>query len=538
MPSKFQNWIKARLWRRLMFSHLAVIISGYVVLQLALAALIIFSNDTLLLNSEAAIVARAMAHTAGQLLENEQQAQLPLILELALDGSIALTVPDYKDNMIHIQQEPLALSDGWFIRVTCVHIQENSGAILTQNGFCQTQDSTEQVELLARVQNNESNPADLNRRLSLPDGDLFLGVASIPGEKGEIRGIVVVEMLPSSQTETNLNPAEKTFNFLALVFITSLIFGVPGLIIALALALLSGVITSRSLVRRIGELEDTAQSMAAGALSLRVAEYPPDEIGQAGQAFNNMANQLQNTLGSLEKEKASVESLLRARRDMIANISHDLRTPISTISAYLETLNDNPTRLAEYLAILTSETARLSKLVDDLFELSRIDANELPLTLMSIDLSSVLSKVASTYRSLAWDQHRIVLDYQASPSLPAVWTDVQRLEQILTNLIVNALRHTPEGGIISLEALPLVNTVEIRVTDTGSGISVEDLPHIFERFYRSDPARVYTVDGKSSGSGLGLAIVKGLLNAMGGSISAESIEGEGTCIRFELPQVN
>jgi signal transduction histidine kinase len=149
----------------------------------------------------------------------------------------------------------------------------------------------------------------------------------------------------------------------------------------------------------------------------------------------------------------------------------------------------------------------------------------------------VIERVVSTYKKLAWEQRRIVLEACLPEALPPVQADAQRAEQVLVNLVANALRFTPEGGIVTIEAEAQPQAVEVRVSDTGIGIGPEDLPHIFERSYRGDRARTLLPPGDrlGSGSGLGLAIVKGLVEAMGGAADATSVLGDGTCVRFLLP---
>jgi signal transduction histidine kinase len=312
---------------------------------------------------------------------------------------------------------------------------------------------------------------------------------------------------------------------------------VPALLLSALVAAISGVIVSRSLGRRLSPLEQTARKMAGGDLTLRIEHTSPDEIGRVGQAFNQMAGQLRDSLQALEAEKGQVEALLHARRDLVANISHDLRTPIASLAAHLETLSEHPERLDAYLPILSDETDRVSGLIGDLFELSRLDARELELDLSPVAMSEVIEKVVTTYKELAWEQRRIVLEARLPDAMPPVQADVQRAEQVLVNLVANALRFTPEGGIVTIEAEARPRAVEVRVSDTGIGIPPEDLPHIFERSYRGDRARTLPRPGDrlGSGSGLGLAIVKGLVEAMGGAADATSAPGEGTCVRFWLP---
>jgi signal transduction histidine kinase len=175
-------------------------------------------------------------------------------------------------------------------------------------------------------------------------------------------------------------------------------------------------------------------------------------------------------------------------------------------------------------------------LIADLFELSRLDARELQLDRTLVALDSVIGKVIATYKDMAWERHRIVLEADLPDQLALVQADAQRVEQILVNLVTNGLRFTPAGGIVTIEAETLAEEIEVRVSDTGIGIPQEDLPYIFERFYRGDPSRGHDSDERlGSGSGLGLAIVKGLVEAMGGSVNATSPPDEGTCISFRLP---
>jgi len=312
---------------------------------------------------------------------------------------------------------------------------------------------------------------------------------------------------------------------------------VPALLLSALVAAISGIIVSRSLGRRLSPLEQTARKMADGDLTLRIEDTSPDEIGRVGQAFNQMAGKLQDSLQALKTEKGRVEALLHARRDLVANISHDLRTPIASLAAHLETLSEHPERLDTYLPVLSEGTDRVSGLIDDLFELSRLDARELELDLSPVALCDVIERVVTTYKRLAWEQRRVVLEACLPDALPPVQADAQRAEQVLVNLVANALRFTPEGGIVTIEAEARPQAVEVRVSDTGIGIPPEDLPHIFERSYRGDRARTLPrpADRLGSGSGLGLAIVKGLVEAMGGTVDATSAPGEGTCVRFLLP---
>jgi signal transduction histidine kinase len=531
-----RNWIAARLWRRLMVSQLLILVLIMLIIQCLVAVIVAFYvTDTAPIEGDAGWLARSYAQPVGWSLEFGQEGDVARLLNMVEQGAIVLPEPDAKD--IGVAQFSISTGSEPLERLIAVTVLDHRGAVLATRGApeAQRQYPTAWDELVGMALSGETNPYTLSRWLSWTGGGRLLGVATVLRGDGEIAGVVAVEMYPSIRLETS-GAAAPLIGFLSIIAVTS-IFGVPVLLLAVVLAVISGLLVARSLGRRLKQLETTAQTMASGDLTLRVEDTSPDEIGQVGRAFNQMAQQLGDSLQALEREKVQVEALLRSRRDLIANISHDLRTPIASLSAHLETLSAHPERLEEYLPILNDEAARTSDLIGDLFELARLDAHELQLDLAPTALSDVITRVAASYRSLAWERRRIVLEVELPPVLPPVLADVQRVEQVLANLITNGLRFTLEGGVITIEAERLDETVEVRVSDTGIGIPSDDLAHIFERFYRGDRARSRPAaqDHMSSGSGLGLAIVKGLVEAMDGSVSATSSPGEGTCIGFRLP---
>jgi signal transduction histidine kinase len=532
---KLRRWISARLWRRLAFSHFAIIFTLLLVLQLAVALLVaFFVRGTAPIEGDAGRLAFQIAHSVGWLIETGREAEVPLALEMLQQGALLppdvespAAVPEFN---IQTGSEPVE-------RLVAVTVLDESGTVTVVSGeaTAQAEDRTAWEEIAELALAGETNPYKLSRWVRLKEGGLLLGSAAITRTDGEVSGAVVVEMYPSLRLETS-GGAAPLVGFVSILLVTALL-GLPALLLAILVAGISGIIVSRSLGRRLSPLEHTARKMADGDLTLRLADTSPDEIGRVGQAFNEMAEQLERSQGALKAEKEQVETLLRARRDLVANISHDLRTPIASLSAHLETLSEHPDRLDEYLPILSDESARISGLIADLFELSRLDAHELKLDLAAVDLADLIARTVASYKQMAWEQRRIVLETHLSDPLPPVQADVQRVEQILANLITNGLRFTPEGGIITIEAEALPEDVEVRVSDTGIGIPLEDLPLIFERSYRGDRSRARSdaEDRLSSGSGLGLAIVKGLVESMGGSVGATSAQGEGTCISFRLP---
>jgi two-component system OmpR family sensor kinase/two-component system sensor histidine kinase BaeS len=228
---------------------------------------------------------------------------------------------------------------------------------------------------------------------------------------------------------------------------------------------------------------------------------------------------------------------------MVADVAHELRTPLSVVQGNLRAILDDvyPLEKAE-IARLYDETRLLNRLVDDLRELALADAGQLRLNLLPIDVASKIQATTSNL-ALAAEAQGVMLDPRVPGGLPPVQADPDRLDQVLRNLLVNALRHTPAGGSVAVTAAQVGDAIEIAVVDTGEGIAPEDLPHVFERFWRADLARARTrsprPDGGelrwAGGSGLGLSVARSLVEAQGGQIWVESTEDEGTTFRFTLP---
>ena len=281
-------------------------------------------------------------------------------------------------------------------------------------------------------------------------------------------------------------------------------------------ALILGAILARTLTRPIRELTAATQQIAGGELGVQVPVHARDELGELAVSFNSMS--------------ADLEQASRLRRQMTADIAHDLRTPLSVILGYTEAFSDGKLDATPEIAdTLHREAQHLNRLIDDLRTLSLADAGELPLHRSLAAPASLLERAASAYRMQAAEQD-ITIRNEAAPDLPSIYVDGQRIAQVLGNLVGNALRHTPGGDVVTLSARAVPDAVLLRVHDTGSGISPEDLPHVFERFYRADRAR--TGDGES---GLGLSIAKSIVEAHGGSIHVASRPGEGTEFTVRLP---
>ena len=287
---------------------------------------------------------------------------------------------------------------------------------------------------------------------------------------------------------------------------------------ALALAIVLGSILARSLTRPLRELSTATQAVAQGDLGYQVEVRSKDEIGQLADSFNQM---------SADLAKSS-----QLRKQTTANIAHDLRTPLSVIMGYTEALNDGKlTGTPEVYTTMHQVSQHLSHLIDDLRTLSLADAGELPINLQMIPVVTLLERTTAAYTPQAQEQV-VSLEVKTDPDNPKIEVDPDRMSQVLGNLVSNALRYTPSGGWIELSATAAEGDVCIMVQDNGTGIPPEDLPKVFTRFYRGDKSRQ-----QNGEAGLGLTIAKSLVEMQGGTISVESVIGEGTTFTIRFPLV-
>jgi signal transduction histidine kinase len=278
-------------------------------------------------------------------------------------------------------------------------------------------------------------------------------------------------------------------------------------------AMIGGLFLAQSIAGSIDRVRDASVSLSHGDLTVRAPESGPAEVADLAASFNEMA--------------ANLERLFDARRELVAWASHDLRTPLANMQAMLEALEDGLAEPADYLPALGDQVRGLTLLVDDLFELARIDAGALTLELRSSRLDDV---VASCLRGITAEatQRHIRLNADVDPAAVACFAP-EKIERVLLNLLTNALRHTPSDGAVAVRVASAAGAVRVTVDDTGEGLGEEAERRMFDRFWRSDQAR------SQRGAGLGLAIARGLVEAHGGRIWAENIPGGGARVSFTLP---
>jgi signal transduction histidine kinase len=274
---------------------------------------------------------------------------------------------------------------------------------------------------------------------------------------------------------------------------------------------------AKRITQPLTQIEQITQKFAAGNLDERMPASEIPELNQLGASFNRMAS--------------SLEGVEQRRRQLIGDLSHELRTPLTVMRGYLEELADGRIEPSPeiYLRLVT-ETRRLERLVNDLQELSKAEAGYLPINLQPVNLYPLLKSLVEKFADQLLEDGP-VLQLDGVPQLLPALADIDRTEQIMVNLLGNALRHTTAGSI-TVRAWSEIGKVWIEVRDTGTGIAPEDLPHVFERFWRADRSR----SRNSGGTGIGLAISRRLVELQGGQIQVESRLGEGSTFRFFLPQ--
>jgi two-component system, OmpR family, sensor histidine kinase BaeS len=348
-------------------------------------------------------------------------------------------------------------------------------------------------------------------------GTLYLSLSSTGSGRGYMggRGTMGVS---GSPTQTNIQTSEG--NFLSRVNSYIWIAG----IISISVALLLGIFLTRQITRPLRSLDTGAKHLSEGDLTYRVKVHSNDEIGRVALSFNDMAVKLEN----------SEES----RRRLVSDVAHELRTPLTIIQGTVDGIKDGVFQPdEEHLNSIREQTLLLTHLVNDLRDLSLAESGQLKLDRQPSDIVDLVKRKITQFEVNA-RQKNIRLLLQSQPGIPSISIDTRRIEQVLGNLLSNAIRHTPEGGQIQIsvkvagnDLVSGKNSLIVSVSDTGEGIPAEHLPHIFERFYRVETSR----SRSQGGAGLGLAIVKQMVRAHGGQVWVESQSGKGSTFYFSLP---
>lgn len=300
-----------------------------------------------------------------------------------------------------------------------------------------------------------------------------------------------------------------------------------GLLLTLLLAAISGLIIFRLLTRRLRKMQGVVNRFENGDTSVRVDVSSRDELADLGLSFNHMADTINRQINELKKTD-------QLRRELIANVSHDLRSPLASIRGYLETIQIKgaslrPEELNKYIEILLDSTLSLERLVNQLFELSKLDARQIEPMCEPFLLKDFIYDVAMKFHPRA-EAAGIRLTIDIRDGLPQVYADVALIERVISNLIDNAIRYTPKGGYVKIVGEPDGDVIRVRVEDSGPGIPAEDIPLIFNRFYRVEKSR----SGQTGGTGLGLAIANKIMQLHKSAIEVKSEIKKGSAFSFKL----
>ncbi|MGB4595153.1 MAG: HAMP domain-containing sensor histidine kinase [Anaerolineaceae bacterium] len=360
--------------------------------------------------------------------------------------------------------------------------------------------------------------------LADPNGKVLVGVEDLWTEGYILSPSEIAEGVPlilGNQTIGTLLAVQRipVYNAAEQLFINrtnrALVFATIG---AVVLAGLLGAWIARGLTHPLRDLTVATKNLAQGLPQQAVKISSRDELGELGEAFNKMSH--------------DIETSNQLRRQMTADVAHDLRTPLTVIGGYVEAIRDGALDASpERMELIADEVEHLNRMVAELRLLSQADAGELKLALQTLDPAELLTKSGAAF-ALEAQRKGILLTIDAPTGIARVQGDESRLMQVLENLLANAFRHTPAGGQVSLGLATVDKQIQIKVSDTGEGIAPEELPYVFERFHRGDKSR-HTDENQS---GLGLAIVKAIVNSHGGSVSATSEVGKGTSLIICLPK--
>ena len=513
---------------RLAFSHVSVVLASIVLISIVGATLIVTAAIILATSSEEpARDARSIA----RIIERAEQRELLTDSELSgllIAIQAGLIEPSRGSGNLRFRLDfpvPFQFLRSVSIIDTDMNVTTSSDARTVGQSLIETNpgsftvsqyalDGTGDLETLSEVR---------------PDDGVITGAYPLRDGVGRVVGAVVVS---KSQTAVpqGMDMIRTAMMAMGEIGVALAAFvAIP----AIPVALITGFRRANSISQPIAELAQVAGRVASGDLNARARVRGEDEIARLESEFNQMADQLSEALEEETSHRNRAEQLLAANQLLVSNVSHELRTPIAVVRGHLEALIDDPSHTEEFANISLRETDRLERLVEDLFQLTRIESKQIQIQREVIDASAAAREAFESLAEPARRENGITMICEAPPAPLLAYGDRVRLVQVLQNLIRNAIRHTPEGGIILISAEPAEDGdgITLHVSDTGSGIPVEHLPHIFDRFYRADASRTH---GQGGGAGLGLAIARSLVERMDGTISVESDPGEGASFRIRL----
>ncbi len=347
------------------------------------------------------------------------------------------------------------------------------------------------------------------------DNDVTSAATPLFTSGGRIVGYLAMQGYPLPEILSDAR-AEVIREIASSLVTTSWIYMIPAILVAIPFAYLQ----ARSTSRRLERLAHLADAFADGDMHTRLRVTRRDEIGRLAERFNEMGTR--------------IEQDSRSRRTFLSNIAHELRTPVAIIQGTAEQLEAGTLRTPQEkdraIGLVHLEIQNLTRLIDDLSTLGRLEEAKLRLDLRPIDTHEIASEAVSGLKQAAWGQRKVSIENLVPPDLPLAFADPGRVRQVIHNLLFNALRHTPEGGLVVVQGAVAGGTVELSVSDTGIGIPSDKLEQVFNRYYQAELS-----ERRREGSGLGLHIVQQLVEAQGGTITVQSDVGKGTTFRFTLP---
>lgn len=522
LPGYLRHLYRRRISVQLIFSHLLVMLLTAALLEFVVGSIYFVANDR---SGTPAIQIGDWSDSAAHVLQSEDYIH---------------TIMAGPDQESAVQRNALQTALDDLIRrpIAYALITDRTGIVIVSSNptWAPAGEPVEQTtfkmnaQLVRRVLELDGKQT-VYGNLFVQDVDDVVSYAARPilAVDGSVVGVVALQSIPRNLVNS---PRLADLLLAALVANASLlvVIGIPVLLTSIPVSIWE----ARSFSKRLRRVAQAAEAMAHGDLQRRIEVTGEDEISQLAMQFNDVIERL---------EKAD-----HSRKAFIANVSHDLRTPLAIIQGNLERLleadpvvgtvsTSEPTRLAadpvpdrQALETIQREAITLNRLIDDLFTLARLEEAVLPLESAPVHLHELVSQAIEGVRSVAWKQRKVTVQSLVREHLPPVLADRIRLGQILGNLLHNALRHTPEGGLVIVDAAPAGGVVEVSVSDTGIGIPPEELDRVFDRFYQVEHG-----SREAGGSGLGLSIVKQLVEAQHGTITVESHSGQGTTFRFSLP---